>query len=446
MKACIPVILLFLVLSFAQANTEWPMQAGNLEATLYSDAEVEPTAPDFGLLWRVRIPGTAMAPPIVADGKVFINLLNSSSVYAFDTLDGALCWVAVDSNSFGHQDQVFNSAISYYRNHVYYRANFQGTGNNGIRLVKARSSDGRRVWSVKLHNSWHNSPKQFYCDIGCNGLIYGITVNNFGAASTDSLHCFARDTGDGHIVWKYTTEAVRGTDRYVSYTRVTIDTNSTPRRLFLSLPPNYYYCLNLETGQELWKRTHVEGYAGRSFSYHNNKLYVGFGASSGMMVIDASNGDRLAYDDFVNLAQYKNALGIGIHPDSNYIAARITYISAVFDKNLARKGSSLGAVLGNPVTTSSACSQPLWLKGKSTVHDLGYLIYGNTKTSWANNVRGGSRVLCMSVRKMATNENSLKLPWQFQATSPGCAAPSAAGGRLYYLGSNGVLHCFGHNR
>lgn len=423
------------------ANADWPMQGGNLESTFFSDAEVDPTDPGFGLLWRARIPGSSMSAPIVGDGKVFINMMTSSAIYAFDTADGALKWVAVDSNNYGSQDQTYSSAISYYQNHIYYRAHFAGTGNDGIRLVKANSSDGRRDWSVKLHMRGNTAPIQFYCDVGYGGRIYGISVTGNGDAPGDTMYCFARDTSDGRLVWTYVTGALRTT----GYSRVTLDTNSSPKRLFFSCRTGHYYCLNLETGAEIWHQTHPAVPASYSLPYHHDTLYGAGTYDSGVVMLDANTGNKIGH--LQNVARYKPIMGIGVHPDSNYIACRAGGSSAyVLAKQLVALGSSLNAQLGNPISTSSGCSQPLWLKGKNPVHDLGYFLFGNTKTSGANLVRGGGRLLCFSARKILQNDNANKLSWQFQTTSTGCAAPVAAGGRLYYLGGNGVLHCFGVSR
>lgn len=201
-----------------------------------------------------------MTSPLIADGKVFIastddNIMNKSSVQAFDIQTGKLLWKYPARNS-------IKNTIAYYNNIVVAQ-------DAECNLYAINATSGELLWKQK---------------IGLTGFPYlaeGLTINDNIVYAGTGKGLAAYNIDDGQVIWKNT-----GWDQHESATTtLTIAKNI----LISGAQWGGLFANNAISGEFLWKLSD-NGISDRGSSpvYQDGKLYLI--SRKSIFIIDPTNG------------------------------------------------------------------------------------------------------------------------------------------------------------
>jgi outer membrane protein assembly factor BamB len=173
-----------------QAQADWPVAGGNLAQSV----ENIDAAPDFRVAWR-RGFGQAsthhefvMAPPVMADGKVFV-MDADVGVSAHDARTGARLWRTDLRPKSKREKDAFGGGLAYADGKLYV--------SSGYRLVaELDAASGRVGWVTRTSAPMHDAPTV------ADGRVYAIDIN-------DELLTFNADTGTPDWTYQALTEPAR---------------------------------------------------------------------------------------------------------------------------------------------------------------------------------------------------------------------------------------------
>jgi outer membrane protein assembly factor BamB len=158
-----------------QRQADWPLPGGTLEQSVEDVA----AAPDFKIAWRRSFGEKSsravhvMAPPIMADGKVFL-MDADATVSAHDAVTGNQVW-RVNLRPKSKRERVgFGGGLAFADGKLY--------ATSGFRLVaEIDPADGRVVWETRTDAPIHAAPTV------ADGRVYAVDVDDelltFNAAS-----------------------------------------------------------------------------------------------------------------------------------------------------------------------------------------------------------------------------------------------------------------------
>lgn len=201
-----------------------------------------------------------MTSPLIADGKVFIastddNIMNKSSVQAFDIQTGKLLWKYPARNSI--------------KNTIAYHNNIVVAQDAECNLYAINATSGELLWKQK---------------IGLTGFPYlaeGLTINDNIVYAGTGKGLAAYNIDDGQVIWKNT-----GWDQHESATTtLTIAKNI----LISGAQWGGLFANNAISGEFLWKLSD-NGISDRGSSpvYQDGKLYLI--SRKSIFIIDPTNG------------------------------------------------------------------------------------------------------------------------------------------------------------
>lgn len=143
---------------------------------------------DGSPLWSAQLIGSALAPPVVSAGAVYVTtfVVNSGPVYIFAlrASDGKQLWHFNTQGDLWWNNLIIDQGIVYTSAH------------DGV--VALRASDGKMLWDTPLKGQTSVSP--FARVVG--GLLYASTYSNNGSNGPSTLS--ALRASDGSVAWSYT--------------------------------------------------------------------------------------------------------------------------------------------------------------------------------------------------------------------------------------------------
>ncbi len=238
------VSISILFATIAQGQTP-PAQARNFQIneTHTGSITTDHLTPPLRQRWAVNF-GRNISYPLIADGKVFVTVSNTTGVgttlFALDATNGATVW------SFDLGGQAPWSASCYENGRV-----FSITDRGLLRAFDA--VNGAVIWTRQLTGqSSFSAPPSVY-----QGVIY-----TSGAGSGGTV--YAVDAGSGVVLW---TKSVMNGDK--SSPAVTND------GVYVSYSCPNVYKLDPTTGAEIWHYAPgCSGGGGKTPALHNGRLYV----------------------------------------------------------------------------------------------------------------------------------------------------------------------------
>jgi outer membrane protein assembly factor BamB len=171
-------------------QADWPYAGGTLEQSV----ENVDAAPEFRIAWRRSFGQKSthhafvMAPPVMADGKVFV-MDADADVSAHDARTGAQLWRTNLRPKSKREKDAFGGGIAFTGGKLYVAS--------GYRLVAELDADSGRVgWVTRTAAPIHDAPTV------SDGRVYAIDVD-------DELLTFSADTGTPDWTYQALTESAR---------------------------------------------------------------------------------------------------------------------------------------------------------------------------------------------------------------------------------------------
>ncbi|HUZ13756.1 MAG TPA: PQQ-binding-like beta-propeller repeat protein [Caulobacteraceae bacterium] len=211
-----------------QPQAEWPLPGGTPEQSVENVA----AAPDFQIAWRRHFGDGStrarhvIAPPIMADGKVFV-MDGLANVSAHDARTGAQIW-RVNLRPKAKRDKLgFGGGLAYADGKIY--------ASSGYRLVARLDADtGRLEWETRTDAPIHAAPT-----VG-DGRVYVVDVD-------DELLTF--DTANGTPDWNY--QALTEPARILAASSPALEGDT----LVASFASGELVALRADNGTELWNES-----------------------------------------------------------------------------------------------------------------------------------------------------------------------------------------------
>ena len=173
-----------------QPQADWPLPGGTLE----SSVENVDAAPNFTIAWRKSFGEKStkrehvMAPPIMADGKVFV-MDAAAGVSAHDARTGDTLWRVNLRPKSKREREAFGGGLAYANGKLYVAS--------GFRLVaELDPANGHTVWLTRTDAPIHDAPTV------SDGHVYAIDVD-------DELLTYNADTGTPDWTYQALTEPAR---------------------------------------------------------------------------------------------------------------------------------------------------------------------------------------------------------------------------------------------
>ena len=173
-----------------QPQADWPLPGGTLEQSV----ENVDAAPDFRIAWRKSFGekstrrGHVLAPPIMADGKVFV-MDAGAGVSAHDARTGDQIWKANLRPKSKREREAFGGGLAYADGKLYVAS--------GFRLVaQLDAATGHTLWVTRTSAPIHDAPTV------ADGRVYTIDVD-------DELQTFNVATGTPDWTYQALTEPAR---------------------------------------------------------------------------------------------------------------------------------------------------------------------------------------------------------------------------------------------
>lgn len=224
-------------------------------------------APPLRKLWTVDL-GNQMSYPLVADGKIFVNVRNDEAyggtLYALDAGTGQQIWFQ-------------NTGGTYYWTNSAFDAGRVFTVDGDGTMTAFDADDGTQLWTKQMPGQYSFSSSPTASD----GMVY------------------TAGAGSGGTVY-----AVRQSDGVVDWTASVANGDHSPptlsaTRLFVGYSCPNVYSLDRATGDEIWRySTGCSGGGGKTTVLHDGYLYARdydgvyvFRADDGELV-DKLSGDR----------------------------------------------------------------------------------------------------------------------------------------------------------
>jgi len=198
MKLLPAFALSLLIFSTTSLHASWPAWRGDLAgsgATAETDLPVE-WSEEKNVVWRVELPDTGNATPVVHGDKVFVPQAikdeNWRGLMCFDRKDGALLW---------KQGVTYADKERTHRGNPYCSGSAATDGeivvaSYGSAGMVAYDLDGKELWRRDLgaiDHTWGNASSP---------LIYGDLVIHYHGPGTGA-HLLALDKKSGETAWKW---------------------------------------------------------------------------------------------------------------------------------------------------------------------------------------------------------------------------------------------------
>jgi outer membrane protein assembly factor BamB len=174
----------------AAPQADWPLAGGDLEQSV----ENVDAAPEFRVAWRKSFGAKSttrehvMAPPIMADGKVFV-MDAAAGVSAHDSRTGDQIWKVNLKPKSKREREGFGGGLAYSDGKLYV--------SSGYRLVaELDPSNGHMVWETRTDAPLHDAPTV------ADGRVYVIDVD-------DELLTFNATNGTPDWTYQALTEPAR---------------------------------------------------------------------------------------------------------------------------------------------------------------------------------------------------------------------------------------------
>jgi outer membrane protein assembly factor BamB len=210
--------------------------------------------------------------PVVAYGKVYVNIgVNNNTLICLDAEDGSKLWTIKMDEFDLNADDSFQSP-AIIDGKIYF-----GGGKN---MSCFDAETGEKFWdfTVALAHFVSSSPA---VDDGrvYFGASYSVLPNKPG---TGKLYCINAETGDE--IWNYETGHIVACPA-IAYGRI-----------YFHEGYGYFYCLDAVTGEELWKYLMIDSYGQHGVSapaVADWKVYVNIWRTGHVLCLDAETGEQI---------------------------------------------------------------------------------------------------------------------------------------------------------
>jgi|GEM_PF-2013775 len=228
---------------------EWPMLYKDPQHTNYSGYKM----PDvIDVFWSYEIKDMTTSSPAIVNCKLYIGSGDDDRhVYCLDAETGKMLWKYKTGGEVRSSSAVVNGKV------------YVGSFDKNVYCLDAET--GKKLWSYETGDIVASSPAVV------NGRLY--------IGSKDhNVYCL--DAKTGKKLWSYTTDNAVWSSPAVSDDKVYVNSGE------------YMYCLNAESGEEIWIKMITPGGAVASSPFiTDNKVYIGCGRN--LYCLDTDTGEEL---------------------------------------------------------------------------------------------------------------------------------------------------------
>ena len=210
-------------------------------------------SPTKNIAWKLELPGSAGASPVVWGDKVFLTSANETGellLIAVDT-NGKELWkqVVATGNQVARGDEGNSASPSPVTDgkHVW---SFMGDGTLGCYTV-----EGKEVWKFNLQDRYGKFIIQFGMSstpVLDDGVLYTQLIHGEGDPQTREARVIAIDGATGREIWKVDRPSDAEAENEHSYASATLY-HAGETKLLLSHGADFIVAHDLKDGHEVWR-------------------------------------------------------------------------------------------------------------------------------------------------------------------------------------------------
>ena len=210
-------------------------------------------SPTKNIAWKLELPGSAGASPVVWGDKVFLTSANETGellLIAVDT-NGKELWkqVVATGNQVARGDEGNSASPSPVTDgkHVW---SFMGDGTLGCYTV-----EGKEVWKFNLQDRYGKFSIQFGMSstpVLDDGVLYTQLIHGEGDPQTREARVIAIDGATGREIWKVDRPSDAEAENEHSYASATLY-HAGETKLLLSHGADFIVAHDLKDGHEVWR-------------------------------------------------------------------------------------------------------------------------------------------------------------------------------------------------
>ncbi len=210
-------------------------------------------SPTKNIAWKLELPGSAGASPVVWGDKVFLTSANETGellLIAVDT-NGKELWkqVVATGNQVARGDEGNSASPSPVTDgkHVW---SFMGDGTLGCYTV-----EGKEVWKFNLQDRYGKFSIQFGMSstpVLDDGVLYTQLIHGEGDPKTREARVIAIDGATGREIWKVDRPSDAEAENEHSYASATLY-HAGETKLLLSHGADFIVAHDLKDGHEVWR-------------------------------------------------------------------------------------------------------------------------------------------------------------------------------------------------
>jgi len=269
MKKIIITFLFLLALSisyvFGQVDSQW---RGPNRGGVYPNENLLKKWPDTGpkLLWSVEELGNGYSSAAVTSDRVYLTgeTGGQGTLFAFD-LSGKLLWKSPYGPEWGESHPGSRTTPTVIGNRIYLLS------AKGVTVCF--DANGKKIWSVDLTRNF-----------GARNLRWGMTESLL--VDGDKVYCtpggpdimmVVLNRQTGQVIWK-----IKGNGETSGYCSPAIVKHGN-RRLILTMTAKSVVGIDADTGEYLWRASHVTDYDVNANTplYHNGYIFTNSGYGTG---------------------------------------------------------------------------------------------------------------------------------------------------------------------
>ena len=251
---CLMLLSVSVGFSASALSDNWPGWRGPAGNGLSTEKNL-PTewSPTKNVAWKLELPGSAGASPVVWDKQIFLTSVNAGGdlVLMSVSTEGKELWkqVVASGNKDARGDEGNSASPSPVTDgkHVW---SFMGEGTLGCYTV-----DGKEVWKFNLQDRYGKFSIQFGMSstpVLDNGVLYLQLIHGEGDAKTREACVVALDGATGKEVWKVDRPSDAEAENEHSYASPMIYQDGETK-LLLSHGADFIVAHNLKDGHEVWR-------------------------------------------------------------------------------------------------------------------------------------------------------------------------------------------------
>ena len=251
---CLVLLSVSVGFSASALSDNWPGWRGPAGNGLSTEKNL-PTewSPTKNVAWKLELPGSAGASPVVWDKQIFLTSVNAGGdlVLMSVSTDGKELWkqVVASGNKDARGDEGNSASPSPVTDgkHVW---SFMGEGTLGCYTV-----EGKEVWKLNLQDRYGKFSIQFGMSstpVLDNGVLYFQLIHGEGDPKTREACVVALDGATGKEVWKVDRPSDAEAENEHSYASPMMYQDGKTK-LLLSHGADFIVAHDLKDGHEVWR-------------------------------------------------------------------------------------------------------------------------------------------------------------------------------------------------